>query len=560
MTRADLMLDDVEKQSQKGATSVLLTKSDTRNKLKRYLLRNKRKAGMKIVAIVVLSVLAPPAALAYVGGAIAGYGVSRVRKWVTIHNARARIEESGGLTTTATIGKRTDHSQVLPETFAVTSSITTNGSLFQDLAVIVQREKLTDIFNTFSELERDYLQFKGDIELLTNTGVKDCDHAIRLWEGHFRYYSRYLDIVKNFDELDQAVVMAVINLSGLDMEFSEQFKDLLTQATAQLSEPEKAKLMLEATNHGTVFGHWNQRSQDRSVQLKAALQLAVEGSGMDLTSPLKTAGGALAGYAIGTGVGTAISATVQAVSGALHMAPTSLGVGPVDIANGVVSASAGGIVGSVEMVAAPVVEALNHQWNLRNYKAMKEADAARERIGVIRPLAKASIEKWATKLVHLNTQHQAMLTKYRSGGRMFATQPKRLEAAVDYLRWIKLRSQVQESQKFVAEFQDAVVRFTIAMDKVGSEIPAIEQAIRTYVDKDHPAGHCTHKSGSGFCYGSIGNAIAEMAKTLPDKDDVKEINKMLTQNEANLAKIPACAIVDHGGKEIFVDFLLQYYV
>jgi hypothetical protein len=172
------------------------------------------------------------------------------------------------------IGAQSDYASVRPATFAATSGFCGSGSLFQDLATIVRRQKTTDIFNTFLELEKDHLHLSADVDLIkSRNGIDNCEHAIRLCEGHFRYHARYLDLKKNFEELDAAIMLAVPNLSRFCDEFKTTFSSLLFAATAGLASAQAEALMQEAANHGIVFGHWHERGHtlDRSAQIKAGL-------------------------------------------------------------------------------------------------------------------------------------------------------------------------------------------------------------------------------------------------------------------------------------------------
>jgi hypothetical protein len=563
MSLADLLFNDVEIVSKKGVRSVLLAKNESANKVKRYLLRNKRKIGLKMGGVVVIGILAPPVLLAYLGGAVAGYGVSRAIKWIAIHRAKERIDNSGGLADMKTIGGQSDYASVRPATFAATSGLLGSGSLFQDLATLVRRQKLTDIFNAFSELEKDHLHLSADVDLMNaRNGIDNCEHAIRLWEGHFRYHARYLDLKKDFDELDGAVTLAVINLSGLDDEFKTTFSTLLSKSSADLAVAEAEALTQEAANHGTVFGHWHERAQDRTAQIKAALQGATDASSLDLTAPLKAAGAKLGKYVAVTSLGAGSGAALAALG---HAA--AVRVGPVSLAAGMASASVGGIVGAAEtLVAGPLIEGLNRAHNERQYGTdqhgllLKRLETKRERIGKIRPLAKECIEKWAEKLVHLNTHHDSMKKKYGNAVGIFSTHAKRLDAAVDYLRWMKLRAQVQEQQRHIGEFQALVVDFSIEMDRFEqAHLDGIEKAIRDYVEIKHPAGHCT-LAGFGLCYGPLDQELLRLGKLL-DADDQTEIGKVVKANKVSLSKTPTCPLRPQGpGVYVYEEYLARYFM
>jgi hypothetical protein len=569
MSLADLLFNDVEIASQKGVRSVLLARNESANKVKRYLLRNKRKIGLKMVGASIIAVLAPPVLLAYIGGAVAGYGASRAIKWVAIHNARERIDNAGGLAQTKMIGGQYDYASAHPATFVATSGFSGSGSLFQDLATIVRRQKLTDIFNAFSELEKDHLHLSADVELMkSRNGVDNCEHAIRLWEGHFRYHARYLDLKKDFEELDAAVMLAVLNLSRLDDEFKTKFSNLLSTSSAGLDRAQAEALLQEAANHGTVFGHWHERGRtlDRTAQIRAALQGATEARA-DLTAPLKAASATLGKYVAVAGLGAGSGAALSAVGVALGHAAKTLSVGPVALAAGAASASVGGIVGGAEtLVLGPVIEGLNRAHNARQYATdqhgllLKRLETKRERIGKIRPLAKDCIEKWAEKLVHLTTHHAAMTTKYVNPAGIFSAHAKRLDAAVDYLRWMKLRAQVQEQQRHVGQFQALVVDFSIEMDQFEqTHLGSIEKAIKDYVEKKHPHGHCT-LAGFGLCYGQLDRELLRLGVLLGGEDQ-RDINAVVTNNKDSLSRTPTCPLRPHGaGKYVYEQYLERYFL
>jgi hypothetical protein len=56
MSLADLLFNDVEIANQKGVRLVLLARNVSANKVKRYLLRNKRKIGLKMAGASVIAV------------------------------------------------------------------------------------------------------------------------------------------------------------------------------------------------------------------------------------------------------------------------------------------------------------------------------------------------------------------------------------------------------------------------------------------------------------------------------------------------------------------------
>jgi hypothetical protein len=248
-------------------------------------------------------------------------------------------------------------------------------------------------------------------------------------------------------------------------------------------------------------------------------------------------------------------------------AGSALSVGPVALAAGVASASVGGIVGGAEkLLVGPVIEGLNRAHNERQYGTdqhglvLKRLETKRERIGKIRPLAKDCIEKWAEKLVHLNTQHDLMQKKYGNALGIFSAHAKRLDAAVDYLRWMKLRAQVQEQQRYIGEFQALVVEFSIEMDNFEQgHLGSIETAIKDYVETKHPHGHCS-LAGFGLCYGPLDRELLRLGNLLGGEDQA-DITAVVSNKKDSLSKTPTCPLRPHGGgKYVYEEYLARYFL
>ena len=560
MARSDILFRDVEEGSSLGGVSILISRHDEANKIKRYLLRNKRKIGVKIVGGIVLAILCPPALIAYFGGAVAKKTIFTIAKWTQLYYAKKRLELSPGVFNKDTVND---------DIFNINKGVIFDDSLFTDLVFLVKKSKLTEIFNSFSELEKTSKTLDEELVKLAS-GVNNCDHAIRLWESHLTYHFRYQSLRDDFKDFDDLILAVTMKLSALDHEFHELEKRLNDEILSATSYDKKEEMIYNAANDRRVFRHSYEFSRDRRDDIIKVSTFSAYDRNQN-SSNLKYTGGILGSYVVAASVATASSAAKQAI-----MHSGSLGVSVVDIANHAASVSVGGIESAVEgLVLNPIVEAGNNYFDERTYETgmhgtvFTRPQTLRERIGILRTLAKKNTDDWATKLVHLNTCHKELVLNINSAQAGSTNDSNNQESLVLYLRWLKLRQQVHSNQIHLNELHEELIRFTIEMDAFDKiHLPLIEMMIKEFVDKDHPDAICgLTDSSQHFCYGSLKKELIRLINyegELSFSDDPqakREIMDIIESYEASdLSEIPIVPINSGPFSNIYREFLIRYYL
>lgn len=574
---AERLFEDVETAVQNGQTLMLSSSisGDTGRKLKRYFLRNKRKIALGGASLVVTLIVGGPVGL---GVAVAGKAVSfaskRAFRYARVtkkkYNIRKFKEANGP-----------DGSGVTVRNGAgLLASNAEYKAILDDVRYLCQHGHLTDIFNAYSELERDYTTCSRMNLPLSPLGIDSCDKAIEMWEAVARVHYRFEGVREVFELFDDLVMYSVLEASRMEDEYKAKFRTVWPLFKSKTFSTVPGKISSEAwavlnraANSGDVL-HTRFRSMGRAHDYSGWIRQALRGE-----VELPEAGGA---GDVGAVLAAPLLAQVDprspdAFAGQLgnvaQFGLNQLTIDPTDLSMGnnvaqesaigtwfgtpgylfgassgpAVIAGAGQIQGAAEAVAEALVDKANEKLNEWQYKNQKKVgffklidQSKRERVGTLRILAKEKLEEFVDKMESwIASQKEFMALTAAADANTIARK---------LLRYHKHRMQVAELSKFIYEFHENVVSTANAMAMDAEDYGENLREYITLFVSNHIGGEHTHCDS--YCY----NSMTNVAPWLFGKLGVTMDQATRLRLNTGWGDVPACPVV---GKQASREIVLK---
>lgn len=527
---AERLFEDVETAVQNGQTLMLASSisGDTGRKLKRYFLRNKRKAALNGASLAVTLIIGGPVGLglAVTGKAVAfaskrAFRYARVtKKKYNIRQFKEAHGQSGsGITVRDSAGMLSSNAEY--------------KAILDDVRYLCQHGGLTDIFNAYSELERDYDTCVHMNMPLSPLGIDSCDKAVEMWEAIARVHYRFEGLREVFELFDDLVTYTVLEASRMQDTYKTKFKTIWPRFQAQTGSRRLnyisaagMSILNRAANSGDVL-HTAFRSMGRAHDYSSWVLAALKG---DLGLPEVGMAGDVGSVLAAPVLSQIDPRSPDAFAGQLgnlaqfglsHVTldPSDLSMGntlsqeaaidtwfgtPGNLFGGssgpTVIAGAGQIQGAAEAVAEALIEKANDKLNEWQYESHKKVgffklvdQTRRERVGTLRVLAKEKLEDFVDKMEKWIASHQELMT-LPPGSDAYTIARK-------LLRFHKHRMQVSELSKFIYEFHEYLVQTANDMDR---EAEACGANLRDYISAfvaHHPGG--AHSHCDSHCYNSM---------------------------------------------------------
>ncbi|MGI9273383.1 MAG: hypothetical protein ACR2PT_00810 [Endozoicomonas sp.] len=237
---------------------IKVERHDLRNRLKRYLLRNKRALainGLGVVVSTVLSALtsggigAAVTMLTYVGWCVAWSGGTEAIRMVKAIRALQRMEASADF-------------KLEGNEFGVLSELDEKKfrTFMHSLRYVCSHETLARLFNAYSELEKD-----AELRLAMKPETGSLDELIRLEEGKARYFYRRENLAQAFHLFDQLYSTANADLNRMKSEWAVHVDDLWEHKFKSMPANKRLLLFNRAANDRRIansFYHYPTNKTD----------------------------------------------------------------------------------------------------------------------------------------------------------------------------------------------------------------------------------------------------------------------------------------------------------
>lgn len=575
---AERLFEDVEIAVQNGQTLMLASSisGDTGRKLKRYFLRNKRKIALGGASLVVTLIVGGPVGL---GVAVAGKAVSfaskRAFRYARVTKKKYNIRkfkqangpDGSGVTVRDSSGLLVSNAEY--------------KAILDDVRYLCQHGILTDIFNAYSELERDY-DTCGRMNLpLSPLGIDSCDKAIEMWEAVARVHYRFEGVREVFELFDDLVMYSVLEASRMEEEYKAKLKTIWPAFRSKTFSTVPRRLSTEgwavlnrAANSGDVM-HTHFRSMGRQHDYSGWIRQALNGEvEMPEGGMVGDVGDVLAAPLLAQVDPRSPDALAGQLGNVTQFGLNQLSINPGDLSMGsnvaqesaigtwfgtpghlfgassgpAVIAGAGQIQGAAEAVADALVEKANEKLNEWQYKNRKKVgffklidQTQRERAGTLRIMAKDKLEEFVDKMESwIASQKEFMALTPAADANTIARK---------LLRYHKHRMQVAELSKFVYEFHEHVVSTANTM---ATDAEAYGENLREYITlfvSNHIGGEHTHCDS--YCY----NSMAKVGPWL-----LRKLDPSMTQtprpgfDDVRWVPVPACPVV---GKQASRELVLR---
>ena len=237
---------------------IKVERHDLRNRLKRYLLRNKRSLAIKSLGVVVSTVVsaltsggigAAVTMLTYVGWCVAWSGGTEAIRMIKAIRALQRMEASADF-------------KLEGNEFGMLSELDEKKfrTFMHSLHYICSHETLARLFNAYSELEKDA---ESLLAMKPETG--SLDEIIRLEEGRVRYFYRRENLAQAFHLFDQLYSTANADLNRMKSEWAVHVDDLWEHKFKSMPANKRLLLFNRAANDRRIansFYHYPTNKTD----------------------------------------------------------------------------------------------------------------------------------------------------------------------------------------------------------------------------------------------------------------------------------------------------------
>ena len=237
---------------------IKVERHDLRNRLKRYLLRNKRALAINSLGIVISTVLsalttggigAAVTMLTYIGWCAAWSGGAEAIRMMKAMRAIQKMEASADF-------------KLEGNEFGVLSELDERKfrTFMHSLRYICSHETLARLFNNYSELEKD-----AELRLKMTPETGSLDELIRLEEGKARYYYRRDNLAQAFHLFDQLYGTANADLNRMKSEWAVHVDDLWEHKFKSMPASKRLLLFNRAANDRRVsnsFYHYPTNKTD----------------------------------------------------------------------------------------------------------------------------------------------------------------------------------------------------------------------------------------------------------------------------------------------------------
>ena len=240
-----------------GGGGIKLEKSDVRNRLKRYVLRNKKDIALNTFALIISAVLtglvtggiaSAVSILSYIAWTGAWSGGTELVRMTKAIRALQRAEASRDYRLDVNdLGVISELDEQKFRTF------------LKSLRYICSHETLTRIFNAYSELEID-----AEVRLKMKEDDSCLETVIKLEEGKARYLYRRNNLKEAFSLYKRFYTAAVEDVSRMDREWSVKTEKLWTDVFEKMPAQKRNKLFNRAANDRRVLGNRYHFPTDRS--------------------------------------------------------------------------------------------------------------------------------------------------------------------------------------------------------------------------------------------------------------------------------------------------------